>query len=255
MILYYMRKIELALPEYLTLKQYKAMDKVYSLEDNLQTLHTISAIAGLDVNEVKKWDLDTIKAVWKTISGILDESNKIEFYPIIEFEGITYGFTPMSKMSLGEYIDLDNLAKDKLTNITDIMSILYRPITKHEIKGMEFKLKSSLKLIFTRDKVEHLMNYYSVEEYDSSKRKKQAEVFEDFPASIALGALSFFLGVGNLSSLDSLTSTQQMSRRERKAMMRKETLVYKNIMGGYTRYMSWEKLPSFKLGARTTFSL
>jgi hypothetical protein len=29
------------------------MDKVYSLEDNLQTLHTISAVAGLDVKDVK----------------------------------------------------------------------------------------------------------------------------------------------------------------------------------------------------------
>jgi len=250
-----MRKIELTLPAYLTLKQYKAMDKVYSLEENLQTLHTISAIAGLDVNEVKKWDLSTIKAVWKTISEILDDSNKIEFYPILEFEGVQYGFTPMSKMSLAEYIDLDNLAKDKLTNITDIMSILYRPIKSHKIKNMMFKVKSSLKLIFTRDKVEHLMDYYEVEDYDNSKRRKQATLFDEFPASVALGALSFFLGVGNLSSLDSLTSTQQMSRKERKAMMRKETQLYKNIMGGYTRYMSWEKLPSFKLGARTTFSL
>ena len=250
-----MKEIKLELPAYLTLQQYRAMDKVYSLEDNLQTLHTISAIAGLDVKDVRKWDIGTITAVWNTIKSILDDSMKIEFYPILEFEGVQYGFTPMSKMSLAEYIDLDNLSKDRTNNLEQILSILYRPIKSHKIKDMKFRLKSSLKLIFTKDKVEHLMDYYEVEEYDNGKRQEQATLFSDFPASIALGALSFFLGVGNLSSLDSLTSTAQMSKTQRTKMMNKEIKQYQNIMGGYTRYMSWEKLPSFKLGVRTTFSL
>lgn len=250
-----MKEIKLTLPEYLTLKQYKALDKVYSLEERLQTLHSISAISGIDITEVKKWDIGTITAVWKTISKIIEESQNIEFYPVIEFEGITYGFTPMSKMSVAEYIDLDTLAKDKLANIEDILSILYRPIKSHTIKNMKFKMKSSLKLIFTKESSEHLMDYYEVEDYNNELRKKQAKLFSEFPASVALGGLSFFLGVGNLSSLDSLTSTAQMSKQMRKAMMRKEIEQYRNIMGGLTRYMSWEKLPSFKSGERTTFSL
>ena len=250
-----MKEIKLNLPAYLTLKQYKAMDKVYSLEDNLQILHTISAVSGISINEVKKWDIPTITAVWNTIKGILDEAQNIEFYPILEFEGTTYGFTPMSKMSLAEYIDIDNLAKDKMTNLNEIVSVLYRPIKSHKIKDMKFKLKSSLKLIFTKESSEHLMDYYEVEDYDNELRKKQAKLFDEFPASVALGALSFFLGVGNLSSLDSLTSTAQMSKTMRKHLMNNEIEAYKNIMGGLTRYMSWEKLPSFKLGERTTFSL
>lgn len=250
-----MRKIDLTLPAYLTLKQYKAMDSVYSLDDNLQVLHTISAVSGINIDEVKKWDIPTITAVWKTIKEILNDAQNIEFYPIIEFEGTQYGFTPMSKMSLAEYIDLDNLAKDKMNNLEDILSILYRPIKSHTITDMKFKVKSSLKLIFTKGSSEHLMDYYEVEDYDNELRKKQAKLFGEFPASVALGALSFFLGVGNLSSLDSLTSTAQISKPARKAMMRREIEQYKNIMGGLTRYMSWEKLPSFQSGVRTTFSL
>ena len=250
-----MREINLELPEYLTLKQYRAMDKVYSLEENLQTLHTISAISGIDIQEVKKWDLGTIKGVWDTIKSILDESTNIEFYPMLEFEGTTYGFTPMSKMSVAEYIDLDNLAKDRMNNMTDMLSILYRPIKSHKVKDIKFKLKSSLKLIFTKNSSEHLMDYYEVEEYDNAKRKEQARLFDEFPASVALGALSFFLGVGNLTSLGSLTSTKQLPKKERAMMMKRETQQYKNIMGGYTRYMSWEKLPSFKSGERATYSL
>lgn len=243
------------IPQYLTLQQYKSLDKVYSLEVNLQTLHTISAITGEDVSEIKKWPIDKIKKVWEQITEVLDESSKPEFYPILEFEGVTYGFTPMTRMSLGEYIDLDNLAKNKVENLEEILSILYRPIKSHSIKDLKFRFKSSIKLIFTKDKVEHLMDYYEVEEYDSDKRKKQALLFSSFPASVGLGALSFFLGVGNLSFSDSLTSTLPNSKMTRRLMRNKTLQAFKNIMGGYTRYMSWEKLPSFKLGERTTFSL
>jgi hypothetical protein len=250
-----MRNIELELPAYLTLSQYKSLDKVYSLEDRLQTLYSISAISGIDFETIKKWDLATISAVWKTISGILTESSQIEFYPIIEFEGVQYGYVPMSKMTMAEYIDIDTLAKDKLNNITDIISILYRPIKSHKIKDMKFKFKSSVKLIFTKDKVEHLFDYYEVEEYDNAKRKSQAQIFNEFPASVGLGALVFFLGVGNLSLTDTLTSTAQMSKTQKDEMMKNEIKQYKNIMGGYTRYMSWEKLPSYNSGTKATFSL
>ena len=61
-ILHRMRNIELELPAYLTLSQYKSLDKVYSLEDRLQTLYSISAISGIDFETIKKWDLATISA-------------------------------------------------------------------------------------------------------------------------------------------------------------------------------------------------
>ena len=250
-----MKEKEIKLPEYLTLKHYKALDKVYSLENNLQTLHTIASILDLPIDEVKRWSMSDITAVWKEINTILEDSGKPEFYPIIEYNGVVYGYQPMSKMSLGEYIDIDNLVKDKLTNIEQLLSILYRPITRNKVNGIKFKTKSSLKLIFTKDKVEHLFPYYDVEEYDNEKRKIQAESFSDFPASVGLGALAFFLGVGNLSFHDSLTSIHQNSRESKEMMMTKEIQAYKNIMGGSTRYMSWESLPSYQWGVKATFSI
>lgn len=250
-----MKEIEIKLPNYLTLKHYKALDKVYSLENNLQTLHTIASILELPIDEVKRWSMNDITNIWKEINNVLVESGQPEFYPILEFEGVQYGFQPLSKMSLAEYIDIDNLVKDKLTNIEQLLSILYRPITKNKINSFKFKTKSSLKLIFTKEKVEHLFPYYEVEEYDNEKRKLQAETFKDFPASVGLGALAFFLGVGNLSFQDSLTSTLPNSKKSTKETMRKETLAYKNIMGGSTRYMSWEALPSYQSGVKTTFSI
>ena len=247
-------EISVKIPEYLQIKHYQSLDKVYSLDEKLQTLHTIGAVLDIDVDLVKKWSIGDIKNIWDEIVNVLDEA-KPEFYPILEFEGIQYGFTPMSKMSLAEYIDIDNLVKDRVNNLPQLLSILYRPIKSHKIKDMKFKWKSAVKLIFTKDKVEHLMDYYEVEEYDSDKRKEQAKAFESFPASVGLGALSFFLGLGNLSLAGSLTSSLPENSRQKEKMEREMMLASKNIMGGFTRYMSWEKLPSFKSGVRTTFSL
>lgn len=248
-----MKEIEITLPNYLTIKHFKSLDKVYSLENNLQTLHTIASVLELPIDEVKRWDIGSITNIWQGINEILEESGKPEFYPIIEFNGVQYGYQPLSKMTLAEYIDIDNLTKDRMANMEQILSILYRPIKKHKIKDLTFRVKSSLKLIFTKDKVEHLFNYYDVEEYDNTKRKEQAESFSDFPASVGLGALAFFLGVGQVSLIDSQTSTLPENLREKR--MKNEISVYKNIMGGFTRYMSWESLPSYQQGVKTTFSL
>lgn len=248
-----MKEVEITLPNYLTIKHFKALDKVYSLETNLQTLHTIASVLELPIDEVKRWDIGSITAIWKGINEILEESGKPEFYPILEFNGVQYGYQPLSKMSLAEYIDIDNLTKDRMANMEQILSILYRPIKKHRIKDLTFRVKSSLKLIFTKTKVEHLFDYYDVEDYDNEQRKIQAESFSDFPASVGLGALAFFLGVGQTSLTDSQISTLPKNLRERK--MKNEMLVYKNIMGGFTRYMSWESLPSYQQGVKTTFSL
>jgi hypothetical protein len=65
--------------------------------------------------------------------------------------------------------------------------------------------------------------------------------------------MAFFLGVGNLLFQDSLISG--VDKKIQMKVEKNSLQAYKNIMGGYTRYMSWEKLPSYKLGQKTTFSL
>jgi hypothetical protein len=57
---------------------------------------------------------------------------------------------------------------------------------------MKFRFKSSVKLIFTKDKVEHLMDYYEVEEYDSKSRKERALAFESFPHLSWFRCVEFF---------------------------------------------------------------
>ena len=87
------------------------------------------------------------------------------------------------------------------------MAILYRPIVKERFSGIKWAFKNRHKIAL--GEAENLFKYYEVEKYDSSKRKDNADKLSVIPASMALGALSFFLVVGttfsvgsNLSSLE-----------------------------------------------------
>jgi hypothetical protein len=99
----------------------------------------------------------------------------------------------MSKMTLGEYIDLDNLSKDTDKNITSILAILYRPVTSNKIKESKFIIKSTIKAL--QYDVENVFDYYEVEEYDIDKRKQITPEFDNFPLEIAMGAMGFFLDI------------------------------------------------------------
>lgn len=85
-----------------------------------------------------------------------------------KYDGVEYGFIPnLKEMKTGEWIDSDDLND----NIVELMSILYRPITK---KGRWF-----------------WKNTYEIEKYKESHDK-----FGDLPVDIYLGASFFFLNLG-----------------------------------------------------------
>lgn len=95
------------------------------------------------------------------------EPKRINFKKTFSFYGQEYGFIPnLSRISTGEYIDLENYCKEPIENLHIIMSILYRPIT------------------FQRNK------RYTIESYDPDQFKE--ELFKDCKMDIALNSLGFF---------------------------------------------------------------
>jgi hypothetical protein len=104
-------------------------------------------------------------------------------------------------MSAGEYADLDTLTLDTEGNISKIMSIIYRPITKNKLKSFKYQFKSTIKYWF--DDVEDITKYYEIEPYTG---KNEAE-WDNFPAGIAMGSLGFFLQAGNRSVVNTLISS------------------------------------------------
>jgi len=184
------KTIEVNLPDYFAIKHYKSLGSFEHLEEYEKVVATVAATTEHSSDEIMKWSIVDLMAVYKGVSQMLSETS-IEFYPVFEFRGVTYGFQPLSKMSVGEFIDLELRSQDPIKNLEEIMGILYRPVTKSRFDGMEWRAKSYIKTLV--GSAENMFKYYDVEEYDTEKRDYRAEIFKELPIHYALGSLNFFL--------------------------------------------------------------
>ena len=189
------KTVQIEIPQYLTIRQYLDLKQLPDTDSKIEkTLFIISTITGIDIDELRYWDLESIKKLNDLIEGLVDPKN--EFHSIIEWNGVLYGYDNIKQQNLGEYIDLEGLAKEVDKNLHKIAAILYRPITDHRFDTIDFIVKHKLKTIKHKD-VANVFDYYNIEKYDSNVRKVREKDFMDFPVQIALGALSFFLTSGS----------------------------------------------------------
>ena len=93
-------------------------------------LERIMAITGLSKEEANKIPLQHFAEIFSVFEqGLQKQSAKHQ--QIITLGGREYGFIPnLYTMSIGEYIDLTESAKDIQKNILKMAGILYRPITR-----------------------------------------------------------------------------------------------------------------------------
>ncbi len=229
------KKIRVELPEYFTLAHYKKMGSFEHLDDIEKIIATITAITDYSSEEVMTWKLDDMMKVFRGIEGIIEEVRH-EFYPIFTFKGQTYAFQPISKMTVGEFADIDSRIQDPISNIEELLGILYRPVKKHNFEDYTWKVKSYIKHLV--GKPDELFSLYEVEDYDTTERDKRAKIFKDLPVEYALGCLSFFLQLGLQLASDSVISSQhnQEEKKELKKMVEgaMKGLQSPNIIPGYT---------------------
>lgn len=207
-------KREITIPEYLTIQQYIDLQNIPDSEHSLeQALYIISVLTDIDTEELKYWDLDSVKQINEYVSDLIDPKN--EFYPLVEWNGVLYGYSNITQQTLGEYIDLENLCKDVNNNLHKIVSILYRPVTKHKFDSLSFQLKHRLKVV-RNSGVANVFDGYTIEKYDNEKRKEVEDSFLHFPVTVALGAMSFFLLVGSqyLNNTVSLETSMKMENQK-----------------------------------------
>ena len=209
-----------------------------------QKLHVIQVLTGESMETVLNWPIPFIIQLYAKLNELISGVEP-EFYPVIEWEGKQYGYRPMHKMNLDEYIDLDMLVKDTDRNINDIMAILYRPIVKNKLPNGNFVLKNTVK-VFNKQ-IDNGFNYYEIEKYDNFIREERSPQYDNFPASMALGALGFFLD-SNLSLSKNTTSSSQqwelmMNEVKSKSSKMKRALARTTV--GYISSISLLRVPSY----------
>ena len=243
--------MEITLPDYLTINDYKKIVSLEHLSDVDKMIEQVSILTKISKDEIRTWKGDSVMKIIDKIYSLINGAQP-EFYPLIEFEGKTYGFASLSKMTLGEYIDLENLCKNPNENLSEIMALLYREVTENKFDTFKWKLKSRVKLAI--GKTEDLFKYYKIKPYNSSERAIDADIFEAFPVQYILGALFFF----TLIKTEYLNDTMLSSNHQTMEISTLAKLEMKNLMlsigGGLAQFMVFQKPISFQSQA-TSVSL
>ena len=167
-------KVKIQVPTSLseiTLEQYQKFNKI-NTEENQNTnfiLHkTVEIFCGLDLKDIAKIKVHSVKSVIKDIDNVFSE--KPDLIPTFKLQGKEYGFIPkLDDISLGEYIDLDDSLTDWET-MHKAMSVLYRPVTMRK-----------------DDK-------YLIEEYDGTD---DAESMKQMRLDVVMGSIVFFYNLNN----------------------------------------------------------
>ncbi len=191
-----MKQVDLLIPdkwEDITVKTYQKYVKLQEskIDEKKKIIKSVALLCNTTQDIVKKMNYNDLVDIMTILKNLVDaEPDQQNFRKTFDFNGDKYGFIPnLSKLTTGEYIDLETYSKEPIKNLHNIMSILYRKIT------FERNIR------------------YAIEPYDPDQFKE--ELFKECPMDIALGSLGFFLTLGeklatiSLNYLRSQKTTQQ----------------------------------------------
>ena len=193
-----MKEVKLTIPDNwsdITIDTYQKYVKIQEgkgTEKN-KVIKSLALLCNTTPFVVKKMAYSDLLEIMGIIKKMIDTEPKTEdFKKVFKFNKIEYGFVPnLSKLSTGEYIDLEAYCKNPIDNLHIIMSILYRVVT------------------FKRGE------RYAIESYDPDQFKE--ELFKECPMNIALSSLGFFLTLGSVLAKTSQRYLKAQAKRVQKA--------------------------------------
>lgn len=233
-----LKEYNIIIPDYLTIGQYQSIVG-FNHDSKIEVMiHQVHCLTGIEKKELRGWDPSDLLNVSKKYTHLVDF--KSTFFPLIEFKDDIYGYSSIRKAKLGEYIDIEEYAKDPNQNLAKLAAILYRPVSKSRFQDYDFVIEQGVKMV--RNNVEgNVFDWYEIENYDIDDRLDKEIVMKDFPVHIILGALSFFLQTGllytsHMTFSDTKMEEKIMKKRVEKAIL--ETLSQSIGDGGvlYTTY-------------------
>lgn len=210
-----MVEVEISLPKSINdikLKDYQRYMKVYEAnkevdDANFLELKLLEAFCEIDLLTANQMPFETFDFALEHMSNVFKQKTPLtRRFKMKGTDGVTaeFGFIPnLSKMSLGEYVDLDTYISD-MDNMHKAMAVLYRPV-HNSWEGKE---------------------HYRIAEYEGTE--KYAEVMKEMPLGIALGAMVFFYRLGmklskhmmdySLQMLETQELSEEQSQRLQKDM-------------------------------------
>jgi hypothetical protein len=157
------QQIEIVVPKdwsAITLRKYIELTndlKLYEGDDEAQTAALFYHLCKLEPNVLPKLDAETYLNIKDDLYSFINH-NQLDLKKEITLNGIQYGFYPnLSKIEYGAYVDISKYNEMGLdSKWAEVMSILYRPITKrigglYEVKAYDGNIDKELWLDVTMD--------------------------------------------------------------------------------------------------------
>ena len=210
-----MVEVSISLPKSINdikLGDYQRYMKVYEAnkevdDANFLELKLLESFCEIDLLTANQMPFETFDFALQHMSEVFKQKTPLtRRFKMKGTDGVTaeFGFIPnLSKMSLGEYVDLDTYISD-MENMHKAMAVLYRPV-HNSWEGKE---------------------HYRIAEYEGTE--KYAEVMKEMPLGIALGAMVFFYRLGmklskhmmdySLQVLETQELSEEQSQRLQKDM-------------------------------------
>ena len=151
----------------------------------------IALFCKLDNKTIKKIKLKDKNILVDKINTFINTKNETKLQKRVTFKGKNYGFVPnLSKITTGEFVDIEEYGRDINENLHKVMSVLYREIDKE------------------------VNQFYSVKPYDPDEL--EIDKFKDFPMSTTLSAIDFFfrLGINLLEDLNNYSMEVMRKNKE-----------------------------------------
>tara|TARA_R100001463_G_scaffold91483_1_gene146224 strand:+ start:139 stop:723 length:585 start_codon:yes stop_codon:yes gene_type:complete len=177
----------------ITIAEYQRYLQLANTRRKTKDDEIIAMFCKVDKELIKKVKLKDKKVLVDKISKFVNSKNETSLEKRIKFKGKKYGFIPnLSKITTGEFVDIEEYGKDININLHRIMSVLYREVDR-ESGG-----------------------YYSVKPYDPDEL--EIDKFKDLPMSTTLSAIDFFflLGKNLLEDLNNYSTEVLKMNQEKK---------------------------------------
>ena len=236
-------ELKFNIPDYLSIKDWKYFNSLELDSEMDKIIKFLSYITDIEEQQILKLTPIDLKQTYLSVLQTIGES-EATYFPVFELDGQLYGYSSISKMTLGEYIDLERLTKNPTKNLEEIMAILYRPIKKHSFKGITWAVKSQHKV--GTGNVENLFQYYELEEYNSNNLAEHADKMKNIPVSFALGAMSFFLALATISLTSSNLSLNPKLKEHKKVLTKLSKAISTPIGDGLLQFVTSLKHPSLR---------
>jgi len=155
----------------ITIAEYQRYLQLCKTKRKTKDDEIIAMFCKVDKSLIKKVKLKDKKLLVEKINNFVNSKNVAKLKKRIEFKGKKYGFIPnLSKITTGEFVDIEEYGKEINDNLHRLMSVLYREIDKE------------------------VNQYYSVKPYDPDEL--EINKFKDLPMDVTLSAIDFFFRLG-----------------------------------------------------------